>query len=76
MTARLKPFLWTGAGSPPAEYTTYRLCLMFRCLPSQLRGESYRDVASLIACMNAEAEVEKDKQSPGLDPAMRGRGRG
>ena len=76
MSARLKPHLWTGTGSPPAEYTTYRLCLMFHCLPSQLRREAYRDVATLIACMNAEAEVEKQKDNPGLNPVQRGQGRG
>jgi hypothetical protein len=76
MNARLKPFLWVGTGDPPAEYTTYQLCLMFHCLPTELRRQPYQDVAALIACMNAEAEVEKQRGDGALDPNLRGAKRG
>lgn len=76
MNTRLKPFLWTGTGDPPAEYNTYKLCQFFHCLPSELRAESFRDVYSLIACINAEVEVKELKDKPGLDTGLRGTGRG
>ena len=74
MTGRLEPYLFTGSGSPPAEYVTYQLCTLLSCLPSQLRRESVEDVQALLACVGAEQSIRARKDGPGLDPSTRGAG--
>jgi hypothetical protein len=50
--------LWTKAPAP-AAYIEFVLCDRFKVLPSQLRRERGDDVLTLLACMNAEAEVQR-----------------
>ena len=50
--------MWVGAPAP-TEYIELQLCREFNCLPSQLRNESYDDIANILEMKAAEAKVRQ-----------------
>jgi hypothetical protein len=52
------------------------LCRLLHCLPSQLRAERVEDVIALMTCLGVKHEMDEQKNTSGLDPSMRGTGRG
>lgn len=54
MRLRVANYLNRGPGGPPSEWTDYRLCQLYSCVPSDLDEQEYARMNDHLICQEME----------------------